>query len=306
MSQRGNLLEALSVLEDALKLNDKLGKRPDVIAAVISGYRDRTTRPLADTLVDTVLQKAAISALSALLKDESLDDRTAQHAIAKRLEKLGAGQEVDWVKLSIADLQSSNCKVRKAAIGRHVAADANAVRAPPEKFADSKECGAAYAAQHGQSDYGQVGIAKLMGYLMRHSHGTVNRTTWTRWTFHGDRNFLSAVSNFRCIRAQDANEVIDLSGLWLFQRTIQGFARPGLDDLAWDERQVPTGGTDWGDRVASHGWYRLHISLGEDAIADHRIVLEDAREAVEVMNGYLVARRGRFGASALGGARELP
>jgi hypothetical protein len=107
----------------------------------------------------------------------------------------------------------------------------------------------------------------------------------------------------------DPTAVVDLGGIWLFQRGDDpAFAHPILDDSDWEQRLVPTVRTSWRERWRGHGWYRLHLGVGAQALgADWMVSLGRAREAVEVYwNGALVAQRGRFGARAEGGERSTP
>lgn len=143
--KRGARAKAIADLEAALTLDGALGKREDVVAAVVGGYLESNTRRTADFLVESVLQKAAIADLAKAVRDPELSNRGAQWAMADRLEKLGASHEVDWVLLHIEDLKSTNCKLKKAAIGKLAVAGDDRAVGPLMKVAESKGCAAQYA-----------------------------------------------------------------------------------------------------------------------------------------------------------------
>jgi len=47
----------------------------------------------------------------------------------------------------------------------------------------------------------------------------------------------------------DGATVLELDGLWLFHTgDSPAFAQPGLDDIDWEQRQVPTVFASWGYR----------------------------------------------------------
>ena len=107
----------------------------------------------------------------------------------------------------------------------------------------------------------------------------------------------------------DGATVLELDGLWLFHTgDSPAFAQPGLDDIDWEQRQVPTAYAPWTSRWHGHGWYRLHLHVEEHALDDgFMLSLSRAREAVEVyFNGALVGSRGLFGSRPAGGARSTP
>lgn len=141
----GDVKASVADLQDSLELDPKLGVRADVVAAIVAGYEKYETRKISEFLVESVLKHRAVPALKTALDDSSFGDRTARRAIATRLEKLGAGHEVDWVQLWIEDLGSTSCKIRKAAIGKlSVEKDIRAVGFLLQ-VAESKACGAQYA-----------------------------------------------------------------------------------------------------------------------------------------------------------------
>jgi len=107
----------------------------------------------------------------------------------------------------------------------------------------------------------------------------------------------------------DGATVLELDGLWLFHAgDSPAFAQPGLDDIDWEQRQVPTAYAPWSYRWHGYGWYRLHLHVGEHALGnDFMLSLSRAREAVEIyFNGALVGSRGLFGSRPEGGARATP
>lgn len=107
----------------------------------------------------------------------------------------------------------------------------------------------------------------------------------------------------------DGATVLELDGLWLFHTgDSPAFAQPGLDDIDWEQRQVPTAYAPWTSRWHGHGWYRLHLHVEEHALGDgFMLSLSGARDAVEVyFNGALVGSRGLFGSRPTGGARSTP
>lgn len=142
---QGELKAAIEDLEQALKLDPRLGEQDRVIEVVVDGYRETNTRKTADFLIANIIQKAAVSALARAVRDEEFGGRTARWAVASRLEKLGMSHEVDWVLLYVEDLKSTNCKIRKTAISKlSVEKDDRAV-GPLIKVAEAKGCGASYA-----------------------------------------------------------------------------------------------------------------------------------------------------------------
>jgi class 3 adenylate cyclase len=135
---------ALAAVGAALRLNPALASRPEVVQAVVQGYRDPAARRAAEQLVETHLQQAAVPALSAALSNPALDLK-ARTAIALRLEKLGESQEVDWVALALEELRSTSCKARVNAIARLLAESDERAVGPLRKVADSRGCGAVQA-----------------------------------------------------------------------------------------------------------------------------------------------------------------
>ena len=73
--------------------------------------------------------------------------RFAHNAMANRMKKLCAGEEVDWVELAIADLGASSCKTRKTAIATLLAHRDPLKRSigPLEDLAKQRICGSAPA-----------------------------------------------------------------------------------------------------------------------------------------------------------------
>jgi hypothetical protein len=107
----------------------------------------------------------------------------------------------------------------------------------------------------------------------------------------------------------DAGTAVELDGLWLFRAGDNpAFSQPSLDDVDWEQRQVPTVATPFGARWSGYGWYRLHLRVDERALGgDWALALGPAREVVEVyVNGALLGTRGRFGSRPEGGARLAP
>jgi class 3 adenylate cyclase len=137
---RGKIDVALRDLADALKIDPGLAKMPDVVATVVEGYKGATTRKTADQLVESVLREAAVPALAAAVREPAGVDRKALVAMALRLEKLGAGSEVDWVLLSIEDLKSTSCSVKKGAITRLLAEGDDRAVGPLMKLSEGKGC----------------------------------------------------------------------------------------------------------------------------------------------------------------------
>lgn len=108
------------------------------------------------------------------------------------------------------------------------------------------------------------------------------------------------------VQLANSTEMVDLSGLWLFREGDNpAFARPGLDDLKWKQRRLPTAGTASAFRWHGHGWYRRHVLVDNNAVnVDYLLDLGPAREVVEVyVNGALLAQRGRFGSRKQGGTQ---
>jgi hypothetical protein len=128
----------------ALKINAALASRPELSAAAVQGYRDVQARRLADQIVDAFLKQNAVPALSAAINDASYDYK-ARVSMALRLEKLGAGQDVDWVGLALEELKSSSCKARKNAIQRLLAESDERAIGPLMKVAEANGCGASQA-----------------------------------------------------------------------------------------------------------------------------------------------------------------
>lgn len=135
---------AVTAVASALRINPSLAGRPEVLAVVIQGYRDAAARRTSEHVVDNYLKHTAIPGLAAALNDGSFDLR-ARTAIGLRLEKLGAGQEVDWVALALEELKNPSCKARKNAIVRLVNESDERAVGPLMKIADANGCGSAEA-----------------------------------------------------------------------------------------------------------------------------------------------------------------
>lgn len=135
---------AVAAISTALRLNPTVATRSEVAAAIVQCYRDPAARRIAEQVVDTYLKQNAVTSLAAALVDPSFDFK-ARFAIANRLDKLGAGQDVDWVALALEELKSTNCKSRLSAIARLAAESDERAVGPLMKIADAKGCGAAQA-----------------------------------------------------------------------------------------------------------------------------------------------------------------
>ena len=139
-----DLRGAVTSMANALKINPALASRPEVTAVVVLSYRDPAARRIGEQVVESYLKQAAVPALSQAVLDPSVDLKT-RTAIATRLDRLGAGGDVDWVALALEELKSTSCRSRLNAIQRlQSEADERAV-GPLMKIADSKGCGAAQA-----------------------------------------------------------------------------------------------------------------------------------------------------------------
>jgi class 3 adenylate cyclase len=139
-ARRASSVDVIADLGSALELDPELAERDDVIEAIVACYADAAARKAADRLVATTVKNRAVDALHAGLNAE-IGDRITQNTMAARLEKLGAGDKVNWVKLAIADLAATSCKTRKSAIARLATeGDATAI-GPLIKLADAKTCG---------------------------------------------------------------------------------------------------------------------------------------------------------------------
>ena len=145
IAKRGNdAKKALDAISAALNLHPSLGERPQVIETVVHGYSDTNTRKTADRLVETYLKQLAVPALQKAFGDSS-GDRAARNAIAQRLEKLGAGSDVDWVALALDDLKSTSCAAKRAAITRLQSEGDERAVGPLLKLGETKGCGAQQA-----------------------------------------------------------------------------------------------------------------------------------------------------------------
>jgi len=139
-------LAAAESLRAALDIQPSFVDQKDYAAAVVQCYKDPQARKIADEIVAGRLKHRAILSLKRALADQ-LGDRAAHNAIANRMRRLGAEDDVDWVKLAISDLKSSNCKTRKAAIGTLLKYRDPLKRAvgPLEQLAKERVCGSAPA-----------------------------------------------------------------------------------------------------------------------------------------------------------------
>ncbi len=135
---------AVVAISTALRLNPALATRSEVAAAVVQSYRDPAARRIAEQVVDTYLKQSAVGSLAAALVDPSFDYK-ARFAIANRLDRLGAGQDVDWVALALEELKNTSCKSRLSAIDRLVVESDERAVGPLMKIANAKGCGAAQA-----------------------------------------------------------------------------------------------------------------------------------------------------------------
>ncbi len=139
-----DLRAAVAAISTALRLNPAVATRSEVAAAVVQGYRDPAARRIAEQVVDTYLKQNAVGSLAAALVDPSFDYK-ARLTIANRLDRLGAGQDVDWVALALEELKSTSCKLRLNAIARLVAERDERAVGPLMKIAAAKGCGATQA-----------------------------------------------------------------------------------------------------------------------------------------------------------------
>jgi hypothetical protein len=130
---------SVAALAAALKLNPQLALRPEVNTAVVDAYIDPASRRQADALVENYLKQNAVPALQHALNDANVD-RNAKNAVATRLDRLGAGQDVDWVVLALDDLKSTSCKTRKTAIARLVNEGDERAVGPLLKLSETKSC----------------------------------------------------------------------------------------------------------------------------------------------------------------------
>ena len=132
---------ALDSFKEALKLEASVAENTEMVSAVVQSYAIPNAQRMADQLVDGYLKQRAVPLMQKMLSDSSQESRT-RHVLANRLEKLGAGDSVDWVALSLDDLKNTSCSVRKSGISRLISeADERAV-GPLMKFAETKGCGA--------------------------------------------------------------------------------------------------------------------------------------------------------------------
>jgi tetratricopeptide (TPR) repeat protein len=138
LAKKDDLKGAFIALNDALKLNPALGTKPELIPVCVRGYSDPVTRKQADTLVENFLKEAAVPALTRLM--QTSPDRNVRMTAAARLERLGAGQEVDWVLLALEDLKSTSCKTKRNAIQRLISEGDERAVGPLMKVGEAKNC----------------------------------------------------------------------------------------------------------------------------------------------------------------------
>ncbi|MBN1959683.1 MAG: adenylate/guanylate cyclase domain-containing protein [Deltaproteobacteria bacterium] len=141
-------------IANALKLNPALANRVEVSQYIAHTYRDPMARRVAEYVVENYLKQNAVPSLTKALSDKNYDIKTRM-IIASRLEKLGAGQDIDWVTLALEQLKSTNCKSRLDAISRLVSEyDERAIK-PLRRIAGSKGCGALQARRAVESILGK-------------------------------------------------------------------------------------------------------------------------------------------------------
>ena len=138
--QSNDLKPVLEVFNQALKLQSSLGDSPELINLVVQAYGQPSARSQADQTVDMYLKTRAVPAMLRALTD-NFGDRSARDRIAARLDKMGAGDSVDWVALALDDLKSTSCGARKTAINRLVTESDERAVGPLMKLAEVKGCG---------------------------------------------------------------------------------------------------------------------------------------------------------------------
>lgn len=153
LAKKDDLRGAFVAFGDALKLNAALAAKPELIPVAVRGYLEATTRKQADQLVDVYLRDQAVPALTRLM--QTAQDRNVRMTAAARLEKLGAGQEVDWVVLALEDLKSTSCKTKKLAIQRLIAEGDERAVGPLLKLGESKNCVSAAATKAAETIMGK-------------------------------------------------------------------------------------------------------------------------------------------------------
>lgn len=137
----GDPRAALDAFKEALKLEASVAENTEMVNAVVQDYAIASAQRNADQLVDAYLKQRAVPLMQKMLADSNQESRT-RHALANRLEKLGAGDGVDWVALSLDDLKNTSCSVRKSGISRLVTEGDERAVGPLMKFAETKGCGA--------------------------------------------------------------------------------------------------------------------------------------------------------------------
>ncbi|MEE8409247.1 MAG: adenylate/guanylate cyclase domain-containing protein [Myxococcota bacterium] len=140
VKQGADLVNAMKDFATALAIKPALAENDDLVQSVVQGYADSEARVQADSLVAKHIKHRAVAALRTAMA-EGLGDRIVQNTMASRLNRLGAGDKVDWVKLAIADLGSTSCKTRKGAIARLLGERDERGVGPLMKLAEAKKCG---------------------------------------------------------------------------------------------------------------------------------------------------------------------
>ena len=139
-------LAAAQSLAAALEIQPSFADYKEYAEAVVQCYAHPQARKIADEIVAKHLKHRAIASLKRALADK-LGDRLAHNAMAHRMRKLGAAEEVDWVELAIADLGASSCKTRKMAVATLLSHRDPLKRGvgPLEDLARQRICGSAPA-----------------------------------------------------------------------------------------------------------------------------------------------------------------
>ncbi len=138
LAKKDDLKGSFAALNDSLKLNPALAQNAELVTIAVKGMADPGARKVADAFIDQYLRVNAVPALLRLMQTSS--DRNVRWAVATRLEKLGAGAEVDWVAFSLEDLKSTNCKTKKNAIARLMQEGDERAVGPLLKLGESKNC----------------------------------------------------------------------------------------------------------------------------------------------------------------------
>lgn len=144
LDKKGKARPAVDTLAKALRISESLASRPEVIDVIVRSYAEPKARRYADRLVNRFIKQAAVDPLLQALAD-GVGGRVAHHTMAARLDKLGAGEHVDWVALSIEDLQANSCRTRRKAIRELINAGDERAIGPLMKLGESRSCGARLA-----------------------------------------------------------------------------------------------------------------------------------------------------------------